>query len=250
MIKDKPVIECLNLEKSFGKKMVLHDINLKMEEGTILALVGSNGAGKTTLLKILATLVVPSEGNAFINGRDITACPMEVKKMIGFVSSEERSFFWRLTGRQNLEFFSSLYNIGEKERKIRIDSLLEALNCEKDGNIRFREYSSGMKQILCIVRGMLHDPPILLMDEPTRSLSPDIAKNVRALIRKKAKVKGKTILIASHNMQEVERLADRIAIIDNGTIRAMGNMEKLKTDAGIPPTAELEAVFEHFTGRG
>ena len=250
MTKDKPLIECFNLSKSFGKKIVLRDINLRVKAGTILALVGSNGAGKTTLLKILATLVAPSGGDAFVNGRDVMAYPIETKKMIGFISSEERSFFWRLTGSQNLEFFSSLYNIDKKESRRRVDALLDELGSERNGNVRFREYSSGMKQILSILRGMLHDPQILLMDEPTRSLSPDIAKKVHDLIRSRAERDGKTILIASHNLQEVEKLADSIAIIDSGTIKAIGAMEELKKKAGVSSTASLDAVFEHFTGRG
>lgn len=247
MDKNMPAVECISLRKNFGKKTVLRNINLKVEKGSILGLVGPNGTGKTTLLKILATLITPSEGSAFFFGHDITADPIVIKKITGFVPSEERSFYWRLTGKQNLEFFASLHNITGKQRSLRINELLEAVGLEKSGNIRFREYSTGMKQALGIARGMLHDPSILLMDEPSRSLSPNIAKMVRKLIKNKAH-EGKTILISSHNLKEVEELADNIAIINNGNIMASGTLDQIKKSAGLSETADLDRIFEVLIG--
>lgn len=244
---EKPAIECISLKKAFGKRIVLQDIHLKIKQGAILALVGPNGAGKTTLLKILATLVVPSDGRALVCGKDVTINPIQVKKMTGFVSSEERSFYWRLTGRQNLNFFAALHNINGKERNRKINALLETVGLEKKSHVRFREYSTGMKQALGIVRGMLHDPPVLLLDEPTRSLSPDVARRVRDLINNKAGKEGKAILIASHNLKEVEDLTDRIAIIDHAAIKAMGTVSELKAEAGFSQSTDLETLFEHFT---
>jgi len=242
--KNQYAVECINLKKSFGKKIVLQDINLKTEKGTILGIVGPNGTGKTTLMKILATLITPSEGKAFISGYDITANPISVKKEIGFVPSEERSFYWRLTGRQNLKFFAALHHIFGKERDSRIANLLESVGLKKDADVQFREYSTGMKQALGIVRGMLHDPQILIMDEPTRSLSPNIAKMVRQLIQDKVRKQGKTVLIASHNLKEIEDLADSIALINQGNIIAVGTLDELKAIAGFSNDADLDAIFE------
>lgn len=242
-------VECVNINKSFGDKNVLHDINLRVKPGTIMALVGPNGAGKTTLLKILATLIAPSGGRAFIGGENVADNPIDIKKKMGFLSSEERSFYWRLTGRQNLKFFASLYDIRGKDKNKRIDEVLTSVGFYNDADTRFREYSTGMKQTLGIVRVLLHDPSVLLLDEPTRSLSPDVAKRIRKLILKKAKDEGKTVLISSHNLSEVEKLADSIAMLDHGVIQSVGTMDELKKLAGISVSANLNAVFEYFTGK-
>ncbi len=244
MIKNQFAVECINLKKSFGKKIVLQDINLKTEKGSILGLVGPNGTGKTTLMKILATLITPSDGKAFISGYDVTANPISVKKEIGFVPSEERSFYWRLTGRQNLKFFAAIHNIFGKERDTQINTLLEAVGLIKDADVQFREYSTGMKQALGIVRGILHNPRVLIMDEPTRSLSPNIAKMVRQLIQDKVRKEGKTVLIASHNLKEIEDLADSIAVIHQGNIKAFGTLDELKASAGFSQNEDLDAIFE------
>lgn len=247
MIENNLAIECINLEKSFGKKPVLQNINFKIKSGTILAVVGPNGAGKTTLLKILATLITPSAGNALVCGEDVNINPLTVKKMIGFVSSEERSFFWRLSGRQNLNFFAALHKIDKTESNNKIDALLRAVGLGEKGHVRFREYSTGMKQALGISRGMLHDPLVLLMDEPTRSLSPDVASTIRELINHKVRHEGKTVLISSHNLKEVEDMADRIAIIHQGAIKAIGTLSELRTHAGFSQPADLDAIFKYFT---
>lgn len=244
---ENPTIQCMDLKKAFGNKLVLQDIRFSVKKGHILALVGPNGAGKTTLLKILASLIVPTGGRALVCGHDVIRNPIQAKRKIGFVPSEERSFYWRLSGQQNLKFFASLHNIQGQERNRRVNAALEDVGLEDKGNIRFSEYSSGMKQALGIARGMLHDPPVLLLDEPTRSLSPDVAGKVRKLINKKARKEGKAILVASHNLKEVEELADRISIIHHGVIKALGSLSDLKTLAGISPSEDLHSLFEHFT---
>ena len=242
-------IECTGLTRVFGKRTALNDINIKARSGTVLALVGSNGAGKTTLLKILATLLLPSSGRALVCGEDVTGNHLRIKTLIGFVASEERSFYWRLTGRRNLEFFAALHGIHGTRSAQRIDWLLDTVGIGEYGDIRFREYSTGMKQALGIVRGMLHDPRVLLMDEPTRSLSPDMAKRACDFIRRQATEDGKTVLFASHNLSEVERIADEVAILHRGTIRAAGSVAELARKAGLPDGSGMESIFDHFTGK-
>ena len=241
-----PPIQCIDLEKTFGKKAVLRNIRFQVDKGHILAIVGSNGAGKTTLMKILASLILPTGGKAFVCGHDILKDPIQAKRKIGFVPSEERSFYWRLSGQENLMFFASLHHIHEKERGRKATAALRAVGLEDKGHVRFKEYSSGMKQALGIARGILHDPPVLLLDEPTRSLSPDVAAKIRRLLREKAEREGRTILISSHNLHEVEELADRIAIIHRGVITAFGSLSHLKTLANSSST-DLGPLFEHFT---
>jgi len=247
MHRENPALKCVGLEKAFGNKPVLQDIHFSVNEGHILALVGPNGAGKTTLLKILASLIIPTGGKALVCGHDVIRNPIQSKRKIGFVPSEERSFYWRLSGIQNLRFFAALHIIRGKERENRIIAALEAVGLQDKGNVRFREYSSGMKQALAIARGILHDPPVLLLDEPTRSLSPDVARKIRKLIHYKAANEGRTILISSHNLTEVEELADHIAIIHHGVIKALGSLSDLKTLAGSSPSTDLNTLFEHFT---
>jgi len=242
-----PTIQCIGLKKTFGNKLVLQDIGFSINEGHILALVGPNGAGKTTLLKILASLIIPTRGKALVCGHDVIRDPIQAKRKIGFVPSEERSFYWRLSGIQNLRFFAGLHHIRGKERDSRIMAAVEAVGLQDKGPVRLREYSTGMKQALGIARGILHDPPVLLLDEPTRSLSPDVAKKIRELIHQKAKNEGRTVLVSSHNLREVEALADHIAIIHQGVITALGSLSDLKTREGLSSSTDLDTLFNHFT---
>ncbi len=246
MAEDDFALECDGIEKTFGRKAVLRGISLRIRKKAILGLVGPNGAGKTTLLKILSGLIPASRGEAKICGRDLGVDARGAKGLLGFVSSEERSFYWRLSGRDNLKFFAALQGISGRERSRRVDGLLEELGLEGQGGVRFQEYSSGMKQALCLARALLHDPPVLLLDEPTRSLSPNAARGFRDLLRDKAREGGKSILVASHNLHEVEELADEVALIHGGAIATIGTLSSLRCGAGLPPEAGLDAVFEYF----
>jgi ABC-2 type transport system ATP-binding protein len=226
-----PAIECRHLSKAFGRQSVLESINLQVEPATLFALIGPMGAGKTTLLKILATLITPSEGTALINGVDVRKNPFEVRKMIGLITSEERSLYWRLTGRQNLRFFASLHGLKAKEMRERIEDLMREVGLSEKADTRVRMYSSGMRQALGIARGMLHDPPVLLVDEPTRSLSLDITRKVQELLLRRVRKEGKTVLMSSHNLTEIERLADRAAILNHGKIGPCGKPTDILSEA-------------------
>jgi ABC-type multidrug transport system ATPase subunit len=239
-------IECIDLNKNFGRRTTLQSISLRVGQGMVMAVVGSNGSGKTTLLRILATLLLPSGGTARILGLDVQRDPLQIQRRIGYVSSEERSFYWRLTSRQNLHFFASLHGISQAERDRRIDALLKAVGIEEIADIPVRECSSGMKQLLGLIRGMLHDPPVLLLDEPTRSLAPDIARRVQHMIRQAAEADRKTVLIASHNLIEVEHIADEIIILHRGVIKASGTLAQLCLSAGVTHGGGLEQIFQHF----
>ena len=207
----------------------LEDINIRVREGEVFGLLGPNGAGKTTLIKTLCTLLLPNEGTALINGYDIVKEEREVKKSIGYVVNDERSFYWRLTGRRNLEFFAILNNLAPNWTNRRIGEVLRLVGLETNGDKRVKDYSTGMKQKLAIARGMLSDPEVLFMDEPTRSLDPMIAKNLREFIRKNiVEGQGKTVFLTTHNLGEAEDLCDRIAIIDRGKIKACGTLDQMR----------------------
>jgi ABC-type multidrug transport system ATPase subunit/ABC-type multidrug transport system permease subunit len=207
----------------------LEDINISAKQGELFGLLGPNGAGKTTLIKLLCTLVLPTSGTAWVNGYNILSDESQVKASIGLVTSDERSFYWRLTGRQNLEFFATLYELSSEQAQKRINELAYILSLEHVLDNRFCTYSAGMKQRLAIMRSLLNDPDILFMDEPTKTLDPIAAHRLREFIKDKlVKERGRTVILATHHLMEAEQLCDRIAIIDKGKIKAYGTIKEVK----------------------
>ena len=238
-------IEGFELEKSFAKKRsfrelitkpfaapervrALRGVDLRVKTGEIFGLLGPNGAGKTTLVKILSCLILPDHGRATIGGEDVRH-ENTVKPRLGLVHSDERSFYWRLSGRENMRFFARLYDVPGKRIEPRIDELLRKVDLVEAAPRRFSDYSSGMKQRLAIARALLHDPPVLLMDEPTRSLDPASSLALRRLIKDELQGRdGKTILLATHNLREAEVLCDRVAILVQGTVRQVGTIDEVR----------------------
>jgi len=204
-------------------------LNLSIAKSSLFGLLGPNGAGKTTTIKLLSTLLIPDGGTAFVNGFDVARQPNEVRSSIGVVTGGERGLYWRLTGRENLLFFARLYGVREDKAKPRIDELLKLVELEDRANDNVEKYSRGMKQRLHLIRGLVHDPPTLLLDEPTLGLDPNSALVVREFIKEKLqKEQGKTILLTTHYMEEADQLCDRIAVVDHGKIIANGTPEELK----------------------
>jgi ABC-2 type transport system ATP-binding protein len=207
----------------------LNGISLEVGEGEVFGLIGRNGAGKTTLAKIIATLVQPTEGTVSVRGFDSVREEARVRAVVGLASAEERSFYWRLTVEQNLLFFSRLYGLGAREGTRRIEELLELFELTAMRRRRFGELSTGNKQRMAVARAMLNSPPVLLLDEPTRSLDPLAAARVRELIGSLARgERPVTILLTSHNLAEVEELCERVAVISRGRIRALDEPRSLR----------------------
>jgi ABC-2 type transport system ATP-binding protein len=231
----------------FRKKgtTALRGIDLEVESGQCFCLMGPNGAGKTTLIKILSALVLPDDGKVFINGYDLEKETDEVKKQIGFALSEERSFYWRLTGFQNLDFFAALNDIPLSKRKDKIKEVLQLVGLENAAERRFNTYSTGMRQMMAIARALLTDPNILFVDEPTRSLDPVAAHKIRKFLRKEmVESQGKTVFWATHDLSEAQEFAHSLAIIAEGQIRAQGTVTRL-TDQG---KRSLQKVYEKAVG--
>jgi ABC-2 type transport system ATP-binding protein len=215
----------------FRKKQwvtAVEKVSLDIEPGEFFGLLGPNGAGKTTLIKLLCCLVLPTSGNASVFGNDIQKKEQAVKRLVGLVSSEERSFFWRLTGRENLKFYASLYHLSQQQSRERINELLKVVGLDKEADVRFQTYSTGMRQKLAIIRGLLGEPKVLFVDEPTRSLDPVSAQSVRSFLKEKATTEKKTIILATHNLTEAEQLCDRLAIMDHGRVIALGSVKELR----------------------
>lgn len=240
-----PIIETRNLTKRyprvrsyrellrhpFGKSHVraLESVNLRVDRGELFVLLGPNGAGKTTLIKILATLILPTSGQALIDGLDVLVHEKEVRQRIGYVVADERSFYWRLTGRANLAFFAILNNIDPSDAERRISEVIELVDLVEDAGKMFKDYSTGMRQKLAIARGLLTDPMVLFMDEPTRSLDPAASKRVRDFIQGRiVRELGKTVLLSTHNLEEAEALCDRIAILHKGRVATCGTLSEIR----------------------
>jgi ABC-2 type transport system ATP-binding protein len=226
------------LRRGNSRVEAIKAVNLQVNSGEVFGLVGRNGAGKTTLIKSIATLIEPTAGWVRVFGFDSVKHSFEVKTRIGLVTSDDRSFYWRLTGWQNMMFFARLYGLDTQQAKARIGRLVELLGVEQVAKKRFNEFSTGNKQKLAIARALLNDPPLVLLDEPTRSLDPLAAADLRRMVRERMS-RNKTVVITTHNLAEVEEMCGRIAIISKGEIKECATLEGLRTKYGLGETVTL-----------
>lgn len=208
--------------------MALDHVNIKIRPGELFGLLGPNGAGKTTLVKCLSTILIPDQGTAVINGFDIRRQTSMVRASLGMVVGGERTLYWKLTARDNLMYFSSLYKMPRRQARRRVGELLEMMQLSDRGDERMEDYSTGMRQKVAIARALLHDPPILLLDEPTLGLDPSFSRQIRSQVRKLAEKHGKTVLLTTHYMEEADQLCDRVAVINNGQVVAVDTPDNLK----------------------
>jgi ABC-2 type transport system ATP-binding protein len=203
-------------------------VNLTVEQGELFGLLGPNGAGKTTLIKLLCTLIVPTAGTARINGYDLWQ-ETAIKASIGLVTGDERSFYWRLSGRQNLEFFAALHGFSPDPARRRVQEVLDLVELAEVADEQFQTYSTGMRQRLSIARGLLHVPQLLFLDELTKSLDPMATRHMHDLIKNRlVGQEGVTVFLATHRLEEAEQLCHRVAIMDQGRIRACGTIPELR----------------------
>lgn len=223
-----------NLTKTFTRKSFLgkkekivavDHLNLNINKGEIFGLIGPNGAGKTTTIKILSTLILPDEGTVTVNGYNVKKDAEKVRENIGVLAGEfTRALYWRLSGRQNLEFFANLRNMRNIDK--RIDELLEMFDLKDYENDLIMKYSTGMKHKLALAVALLNDPPILFLDEPLSGIDPVTTFQLKNMI--KNKFRDKTVIWTSHNLYEIEEMCHRIALINKGKIVLEGQPEELK----------------------
>jgi ABC-2 type transport system ATP-binding protein len=214
-------------------------VSLQIERGEIFGLLGPNGAGKSTTIRMLCTLLEPTSGMARVSGFDIVKQANEVRRNLGTVLAGERSIYWKLSGRENLEYFAALYHIPPAIAKKRVEELIERMELKERANELVEKYSTGMRQRIAISKALLARPPILLLDEPTLGLDPQAARNLRELIVDLQK-EGHTILLTTHYMEEADLLSDRIGIIDTGKIIALDTPAGLKQRIGQSEVVKLE----------
>ncbi len=233
-------------KKSFFKKKEVKvvtatkDVSLIIEPGKIIGLLGVNGAGKTTTIKMLATMLEPTTGTITIDDLDVVKEHGKVKNMINVITGGERNLYWRLTGKENLEYFGALYGISKDKLDKKIDYLLEIIGLHDVKDMPVERYSKGMKQRLQIARGLINDPKYIFLDEPTLGLDISIANELREYIKKVTKSENKGILLTTHYIKEAEELCDYIYVIDKGEIVIHGTTEQLKNHLKTGVETEIE----------
>ena len=241
------MIEANDLSKQFNNDFWAVDgVTLSVQPGQILAWLGQNGAGKTTTVRMLTALLSPTRGWARVAGYDVTKKPQEVRANVG-VLTEQHGLYMRMTGEEYLEFFGEVYGLDPITRKKRSDYLMEYFGLTQAARRRTGEYSKGMKQKLALARALMHDPAVLLLDEPTSAMDPESARLVRDEIAR-LRSSQRTIIICTHNLAEAEALADTIAIIYRGKILLNGTLDELKRSVLGPVEYEAKFANDFDTG--
>ncbi|MDP1833941.1 MAG: ATP-binding cassette domain-containing protein [Candidatus Moranbacteria bacterium] len=239
------IIKVKNLVKKFDDITAVDDVSFEVEKGEIFAFLGPNGAGKTTTIKMFTTLLQPTSGKILINGFDPVTDPNDVRRSFGIIF-QDPSLDDDLTAFENLEFHGVLYDIPKEVRRERITELLRLVELEKRKDDLVKEFSGGMKRRLEIARGLLHHPEIIFLDEPTLGLDPQTRNHLWSYIKDMNQKENITVFFSTHYMEEADRMADRIAIIDNGKIVAEGTAQKLKEETD---SQTLEDAFLKLTGK-
>jgi sodium transport system ATP-binding protein len=243
------MIVAKNLTKVFIQKdgeelYAVNDLSFTANKGEIVVLLGVNGAGKTTCMRMLSTVLQPTSGTAIMEGFDLKNNPQKVRANLGFLSGDT-GLYSRLTAREVITYFARLYDVENAKIKSRITELAELLDMHDFLDKKIDLLSTGMKQKVSIARSIIHDPPVMIFDEPTAGLDILTAKNIVSFIHK-CKTDGKCVLFSTHIMREAERIADRIVIIHEGKILAEGSWEEFKKETGMH---DLDDIFIHFVNK-
>jgi sodium transport system ATP-binding protein len=242
------MIEARHLTKIFqdkkrGAVRAVDGVSFRCEPGRIYGLLGANGAGKTTTLRMLATILTPTSGGATVAGFDVVAHPEQARANLGFLSTAT-ALYGRLTAREFVEYFGRLHGLEEEVLARRVDELLTRLEMNDFRDRRCEKLSTGMKQKTSIARVLVHDPQVMIFDEPTIGLDVMAARTIVSFIRD-CRDQGKTVIFSTHVMSEVEKLCDRIGIIHAGRLLAEGTLEELRSRTGLH---DLEEIFVHIAG--
>jgi ABC-2 type transport system ATP-binding protein len=233
-------LQVQGLRKSYGDIAAVADLSFEVQAGEVFGLLGPNGAGKTTTISIVATQLRPSSGDALVFGHSVRSDVVAVRRLIGVVP-QEISLYPQLTGLENLRFFGRMYGVPRDELERRIERLLEVVGLEGRRNDRVDTFSGGMKRRLNLAVSMVHEPKLILLDEPTVGVDPHSRENIFTIV-KQLRAAGTAILYTTHYMEEAERLCDRLGIMDEGKIIAMGPLDTLLAEAGCSEVVELRGL--------
>jgi len=219
----------------YGKPLeALSQVSFTVSSGEIVCVMGPNGAGKSTLVRILGGLLMPSSGSARVSGVDVAAGGADFRRRVAFVVGDERSFHYRVTGRANLHYFAALHGLSGSDARRRAGAVLERVGLAAAADRRYREYSRGMRQRLALARGLLADPEVLLLDEPTLGLDPRGARDLRAFLRDDVIRKtGRTAIVCSNDPTEAKAMADRVLFLDGGRLYADAPPERIEAELGL-----------------
>jgi ABC-2 type transport system ATP-binding protein len=245
------MIVCQNLTKQFGDLTAVDDMSFAVAEGELFGFLGPNGAGKTTTIKMMTGLLRPSSGRATIGDFDVETQPLEAKRLFGYIP-DNPFLYEKLTGREYLAFMADLYSTVLPDRAQRIDELLHLFDLYDKGNEMVQGYSRGMRQKIALAGALIHNPKLILMDEPTVGLDPQSAQAMQDILRELCR-RGTTVFISTHNLSIAEKLCDRVAIVNKGRLIAQGTVEELRahvepmTPEGARPRS-LEEIFFLLTG--
>ena len=232
------MIQCESLTKRFGEFTAVDHVSFEVGNGEVFGLLGPNGAGKTTTMRLLSTLLKPTSGTATVAGHDLLREPQKVRASIG-VLPEDTGLYDRLTPREHLLYYGRLHRMPEDVLRKRGDELLDIMELKDRANTKVGDFSKGMKQKVALLRAFIHDPPVLLLDEPTAGLDVMSARSIQGFVERFRK-EGKAIMISTHNMTEAQKLCDRLAIIDHAKIVAAGTVAELQKRTS---QKDLESIF-------
>jgi ABC-2 type transport system ATP-binding protein len=235
-----PVIEVTDLQRTFGEQKAVDGLTFAVEPGEVFGLLGPNGAGKTTTVRLLNGILPPSAGSARVFGLDPVIDGATIRSKTG-VLTETPALYERLTARENLAFFATLQNLPQPELDRRVDEMLAFFELSPRANNKVETFSKGMKQRLALARALVHQPPLLFLDEPTSGLDPEAAQQVDDLIADLGRTDGQTVILATHNLLEAQRLCDRVAILNHGRILAMGSLKDLARE--LWPVTWVDIMF-------
>ena len=232
-------IDTIGLTKKFGSLIAVDHLTFKVEKGEVFGLLGPNGAGKTTTIRLLSCLISPSEGIAKVGKYDISQNPIKVRETVGILT-ENPSLYERLTAQENMDFFAEAYGLtNEQEKRDRIKELFEFFDLWERRNDKVATFSKGMKQKLAIARALVHNPPILFLDEPTAGLDPESAREVRDLMKRLSHHERHTILLCTHHLEDAERLCHRVMIINRGRNIVSGTPDELRDRVAGQPKVQI-----------
>ena len=232
-------IETTDITRRFDSFLAVDRLNFRVAEGEVFGILGPNGAGKTTTIRILACLISPSTGSATVAGHDIVSNAQKIREVVGILT-ENPSLYERLTAYENMNFFAEAYNLSNaQERKSRIKALLDFFNLWERKDDKVSKFSKGMKQKLAIARALVHDPPVLFLDEPTAGLDPEAAKGIRELVENLSKHEKHTIVLSTHHLEDAERLCSRVMIINRGRSVFVGTPDELRNSASHSPVLQI-----------